>query len=127
CKDLVEIEKLPLRGEEIDCPSCKHRFVWSSGTASRNRYRCSCGHVGQYPAELRESGPPRHRVFAIEYHCPRCKPGHKGRFFKCPDKEDLKRFTPAEQLLNSHHDLVFPEDEIPDGDETKRLHRWGYH
>ena len=33
--------------------------------------------------------PPDHRLFAIEYHCPKCKPSHRGRFFKKPDKTDL--------------------------------------
>ena len=33
----------------------------------------------------------RHRV-----HCPSCKPGHRGRFFKAPDAEDLRRAQEAE-------------------------------
>lgn len=125
CKGLVELPELE-KGSPAKCPSCSLSFDWQHGTAARNRYSCSCGHEGRYPAELRVEGPPRHRLFGMEYHCPHCRDEHKGRFFKAPDPEDLARVTRAEKLLRSLGDLRLPDDEIPDGDETKRLHRWGY-
>jgi len=51
---------------------------------------------------------------------------HKGRFFKKPDSEDLLKIVEAETRLKNHDSLPIPDDPIPDGDETKRLHRWGY-
>ena len=65
-------------------------------------------------------------MFAIEYYCPTCKAGHKGRFFKKPDGDDLARVTQAEAIRRKRPFQFVPEDEIPEGDETGRLHRWGY-
>jgi len=65
-------------------------------------------------------------MWALEYHCEKCKPTHSGRFFNKPDAQDLLRFEQARTLLAQTPDLPIPEDEIPSGDETNRLHRWGY-
>jgi len=65
-------------------------------------------------------------LFAIEYHCDACKPTHKGRFFKTPSKGDLARFDEATVRLGNSTLRFVPEDAIPCGDETERLHRWGY-
>ena len=97
------------------------------GTARHNSYACpSCGHQGRYPHELALEGPPRHRLFAIEFHCARCKPRHSGRFFKPPDPADLARITKAAKRLLTE-DVMIPDDPVADGAETKRLHRWGYY
>ncbi|NIP24280.1 MAG: DNA methylase, partial [Phycisphaerae bacterium] len=58
--------------------------------------------------------------------CPTCSPVHKGRFFKAPDKIDLARFAAAESRLQTTSQTYVPTDTIPFGDETARLHRWGY-
>src|SRR5207244_11576335 len=72
-------------------------------------------------------GAPRHRLWAVEYHCSACKPTHQGRFFKSPDAADRQRFDDAARLLTSiEGELLIPDDGIPAGDETNRLHRWGY-
>ena len=95
------------------------------GPARRGRCLCHhCGHSNPFPNP--EAGPPRHRLFAIEYHCPECKPTHKGRFFKAPDAEDLARVSQAEARWEDLDPRFVPNDEIPPGDETTRLHRWGY-
>ena len=65
-------------------------------------------------------------MIALEYHCWRCKPDHKGRFFKRPDPEDLERYSQAERRLSSWPSAFVPDDPIPPGDESDRLHRWGY-
>lgn len=125
CSQLAEFSDLPSKSAPAICPLCSHSFSWAKGTASRNRYKCSCGHEGRYPAELRKDGPPQHRLFALEYHCEKCKPGFRGRFFKTADSADHDRFTQAQRKL-AQQVLPCPVDEIPDGDETKRLQRWGY-
>jgi hypothetical protein len=66
-------------------------------------------------------------MFAIEYHCPKCRASHQGRFFKAPDEADLKRIAEAESLRANLVGGCIPDDGIPSGDETDRLHRWGYH
>lgn len=121
CGKLSEVDD---RKHPGNCNVCG-RPLMTAGPAKRNRCPCPrCGTVNSYPNPA--SGPPGHRMFAIEYHCPRCKPHHKGRFFKVPDTEDLARFEHAESSWNALEPHYVPEDEIPRGDETDRLHRWGY-
>lgn len=126
CKQLVQFERLSKTEGRVKCPECNHRFDWRRGQAARNRYQCDCGHAGRYPAESRLEGPPRHRLFGLEYHCPRCRESHRGRFFKTAGDEDARIYEQSAQLFAASPELPIPDDEIPDGDETKRLHRWGY-
>jgi hypothetical protein len=65
-------------------------------------------------------------MFAIEYYCPGCKHGHKGRFFKRPDASDRERFARAEAVLADTEICLAPDEAILPGDETDRLHKWGY-
>ncbi len=97
----------------------------TGGSARRNRCPCPyCGEIVSYPDP--ETGPPAHRMFAIEYHCPVCKPHHEGRFFKKPDDDDLAAYGEAVQRLKGLETAFIPDEPIPAGDETDRLHRWGY-
>lgn len=107
-----------------DCRTCGTRLT-ADGPAKRSK--CACPHcqaVNAYPDPA--AGPPRHRMFAIEYHCPTCKPNHQGRFFKRPDTQDLADYDRAGALLHELAPSHVPDDVIPPGDETTRLHRWGY-
>lgn len=65
-------------------------------------------------------------MFAIEYHCERCRDRHQGRYFKKPSAEELNRYEEAASRLRSMETQFVPQEEIPPGDETDRLHRWGY-
>ena len=95
------------------------------GTASRSNCLCPhCGTVNKFPNE--KMGPPRHRLFAIEYHCPVCKKNHDGRFFKSPDDQDLALVAESEARWKRLEPQFVPDNRIPSGDETNRLHRWGY-
>ena len=121
CGGLTEVGDLDEPG---DCGDCGERLDLE-GTASRGRCVCrQCGHGQTYPRP--SDGPPRHDMVAIEYHCERCRPAHRGRFFKKPDDTDLERYAAAERSLARSQRKVIPEDAIPPGDETARLHRWGY-
>lgn len=121
CGELTETDDRKNPGR---CSHCSAHLVLD-GPAKRGRYKCpACGGDNLFPdAEL---GPPRHRLFAIEYHCPVCKPTHKGRFFKRPDSQDIERAREAQERWRKMHPRYVPDDEIPSGDETNRLHRWGY-
>lgn len=127
CSSLVELDHQPTADAPAPCPHCGGR-IQKEGPAKRNKATCrACHEVFRYPAP--GAGVPEHRMWAIEYHCERCKPDHKGRFFKSPDEEDLERQQRAVAALyelERASSLPIPEDEIPLGDETKRLHRWGY-
>lgn len=106
------------------CPVCR-KLPPVEHTASRNLSRClNCNKPVSYPNHT----PPEHRLFAIEYYLPGAGSSAKtkGRSFKAPDAEDLARFSEAEERLSKMRSRFIPRDVIPKGDETDRLHRWGY-
>nr|VFJ56515.1 MAG: Adenine-specific DNA methylase, contains a Zn-ribbon domain [Candidatus Kentron sp. DK] len=121
CGDLNEVVDRKAPGR---CQSC-HATLQVEGPARRNRCICpSCGHQNRY--SYADQGPPRHRLFAIEYYNPARKATHKGRFFKKPDAKDFQRVSVAGERLQKIQSRFVPEEAIPAGDETDRLHRWGY-
>ena len=125
CGCLNECMEEPSKDTPASCAECS-RPVYMEGPVRRQRIPCKrCGTNYRYPA--RDSGhPPAHRMWAMEYHCKGCKPTHKGRFFKRPDWDDLDRYEQARLRLQKESELPIPNDDIPRGDETDRLHRWGY-
>jgi adenine-specific DNA methylase len=126
CGHLNEYERVPTRSHPAACVECQG-IVYVEGSARRQHIDCRhCRREFAFPQRQPASRPPEHRMWAIEYHCEHCKPSHTGRFFKAPDRQDLARFTQAAKLLRETGDLPIPDDEIPAGDETTRLHRWGY-
>lgn len=127
CRDLFELSQLPERGAQLNCAKCGGTFA-NKAVARRNRYECPhCSHLGRYPTELADDGPPSHSLIAMEYHCSDCKPEHTGRFFKAVGPDELSAFQAASKQFGDvgEHEFV-PTDLIPEGDETSRLHRWGY-
>jgi adenine-specific DNA methylase len=121
CGDLNEVEDRKAPGA---CRSCAAKLRLD-GPARRGKCECRhCGHVNAFPRD--DGAPPRHRMFAIEYYNPKRKASHEGRFFKRPDERDLERAAKAEARWKAETPRFVPEDEILPGDETDRLHRWGY-
>lgn len=106
------------------CPSCRQPLPLEH-TAGRNRSRClKCSAEIRYPT----GSPPTHQQFALEYHAPKAagEARGKGRAFKAPDETDLAKFNEASERLAGLRPSFIPADAIPTGDETERLHRWGY-
>lgn len=119
CGDLNEVGD-PLHPGTCSCGAP----LTTDGPVRRNKCACPhCGHVNTAP--LHGNGPPAHRLFAIEYYNPDLK-GRPGRLFKKPDQEDLARVEEAESLWGGMAPRFVPDDPIPEGDESSRLHRWGY-
>ncbi len=124
CPDCGELNEVADRRNPAACHSC-NGALRTDGPARRNRCVCShCGHENRYPRS--DNGPLVHRLFAIEYYNPHRKAAHKGRFFKKPDSKDLARVAIAEERWRKSRARFVPEQEIPPGDESDRLHRWGY-
>ncbi len=106
------------------CKTCSS-ILYQEGMARNGRITCHhCGKVNRYPRPTK--GAPAHRMIAIEYFCPQCKPGHQGRFFKKPDELDLLNYDQAHDRWNGIKSRFAPSEDIPSGDESTRLHRWGY-
>jgi len=120
CGDLNEVADLKQPGK---CSCCRTKLI-VDGPAKRNRCACPhCGHINRYPEG---KAPLRHRLFAIEYYNPHRKAEHAGRFFKKPDADDLAHVAEAERRWKVARPRFVPSMEILAGDETDRLHRWGY-
>jgi hypothetical protein len=106
------------------CKSCGDRLV-IEGPAKRSKYLCKhCGKANSY--SFKPEHPPTHRMYAMEYHCKKCKPTHEGRFFKKPSRTDLAKYAEAASRLSGMKTAYVPDNVILGGDETARLHRWGY-
>jgi adenine-specific DNA methylase len=121
CGELNEVDDLQKPGR---CSGCQTGLL-ADGPAKRGR--CVCPHCNQDNAYLRsDDGPPRHRLFAIEYFNRRHHGQHKGRFFKKPDAKDLAQVEKIRRRWRAITPEFVPEQEILSGDETDRLHRWGY-
>ncbi len=124
CSRCSELNEVINRNHPGGCHNCKSPLTLE-GPARRNRCICPhCGETNGYPEP--KDDPPKHRMFAIEYHCPRCKPHRPGRFFKKPDSDDLAKYAESVQSWRRVRSTYVPDDQIPAGDETDRLLRWGY-
>lgn len=124
CADCGELNEVDDPGKPGLCRSCATTLKLE-GPARRGRCPCPhCSHTNNYPRP--GSGPLRHRLFAIEYYNPKRKAEHRGRFFKKPDAKDHARVATAEARWNELKADYAPTQEILAGDETDRLHRWGY-
>jgi adenine-specific DNA methylase len=124
CSACGDLNEVAYRSHPGCCHTCE-AALRVDGPASRGKCACPhCGHENRYPQT--ESGSPRHRLFAIEYYNPYRKAGHDGRFFKRPDAKDLARVAEAESRQRKMRARFVPDQEILPGDETDRLHRWGY-
>lgn len=126
CGCLNEYDRLPSQQQPEVCNECKEA-VYVEGPAQRNKITCrACRNKYSYPPK-KPSVPPKHRMLAIEYFCENCKSLHKGRSFKRPDIFDLDKFELAQEKFREvSSNLTIPINKIPHGDETDRLHRWGY-
>ena len=121
CGELNEVEDIKRPGS---CSHCGHTLV-VSGPAKRNCCACqACGAPTKYPRK--GMGPLGRRLFAIEYANPARRGEHKGRLFKKPDAKDVSRAKTAEKRARALDMRFAPDQKIPAGDETDRLHRWGY-
>lgn len=121
CDTLREVES----DEPPRCSGCDRNL--SAGNVHRGRAECwECGESFRFADQL--AAPPEHRLVGIEYHCASCYGEQPGRQFKAPDERDHDGVKLAQaRLREQRHLFAIPDDEIPAGDETNRLHRWGYH
>ena len=124
CGELNECAEVPTQERPIRCRECGGN-VHIEGSVSRKKQDCrSCGESFSIASFDR---PPRHRMWAMEYRCAGCYRDTPGRQFKRPDANDLARYAKAQRKLSrTRSSLPIPNDIIPAGDESDRLHRWGY-
>ena len=123
CADCGQINEVDRVDSSHPCRACQSNLRLR-GPAHRGRCACpNCGHTNAFPDS---TAPPRHRMFAIEYYNAKRRREHKGRFFKKPDSKDLARYDALRTRWKAVVPQYVPVQDIPAGDETDRLHRWGY-
>ncbi len=124
CPDCGELNEVADAKNPGVCSHC-HTTLRLAGPAHRNRCLCkSCGAVASYPRK--SGGPLGRRLFAIDYANPRRRGEYVGRLFKRPDANDIARCATADARVKALTAQFIPEQAIPIGDESDRLHRWGY-
>ena len=124
CAGCGNLNEVADRKHPGTCTFCKNPLALE-GPAKRSK--CDCPHCHTTNSYgIASTKAPHHRMFAIEYYCRQCKTTHQGRFFKKPDENDLSTFAKATVLLKEFGTRNVPGDKIPPGDESDRLHRWGY-
>jgi len=124
CSSCGGLNEASDRNAPGNCRHCDEALLLA-GPAKRNRCTCPhCGKINKYSNG--NDAPLKHRMIAIEYHCSRCRKFHRGRYFKVPDDNDLAKVDTSILKLRNLNSNFIPDDEIPSGDETDRLHRWGY-
>jgi len=123
CGSCGELYETVSQKDPGPCPRCG-KLPAMELTAKRNKVRCGkCDATVAYP----DGAVPEHRLFAMEYYCGECAGKTKGRFFKKPDRQDRSHFEEAQIRLQRSRLKFVPNESILEGDETARLHRWGYH
>lgn len=105
------------------CPSCQSKLTpYSTG----RKYTCRhCGVEGKVLDAVRKfKQRPQARLFALQYHCPHC--GEKG--CKSPDEDDFAIYHAASAKLKElkPQGIPLPNQEIPYGEETRRILNYGY-
>lgn len=121
CGDLNEVDNPQAPGH---CMSCR-ALLRMKGNVSRGKATCPmCRQLHRVPDLA--AAPYKHRLFALEYVNPSARTLPKGRLFKKPDQQDFENVGRAEKLWKQMESQFVPDDIIPPGDETDRLHRWGY-
>lgn len=123
CAECGELTEMDSRTKPGSCAACGVALD-PDRRAKRGKIGCPhCGRANGFPKPT--DGPPGHALFAIEYSCPNCA-GRPGRLFKSPDEDDLAKVHRAGERLRKQISSFVPDDAIPDGEESARLHRWGY-
>lgn len=121
CHEVVEVDQATPNYIPTSCPRCE---VLIEGEGPGLTSPCpSCRTVGSL-RPLPRRGRPAHMLMAIEYRCPGCDP--KRRQYAAPSGIDHKRARLAARMLKGSPHLRVPDAQVEKGDETKRLHTWGY-
>jgi len=122
CHELNEVESED-ELEDTPCSNCGESLQYDG--PARRKYS-SCPSCGAKNSAQPENGTPEHHLYAVEYNCSDCYSDVDGRQFKAPDEEDRRRVEEAKERFEAFGDQYVPDDEIPEGDESDRLLRWGY-
>jgi len=136
CRHIFETKKDDV---ETRCPECGFEFIPSSGYLGRlkdengktlrksGEYSCShCGQRYNVLDSVRKGGHiPERGMYAVEYYCP-----IHGKGYKNADEFDLSLFEMAKKELEGQWDELvgeyIPEQEIPDGYNTKQAKNYNY-
>lgn len=105
------------------CPHC-HEEYDKDLVAPGSLHACECGTAFRIPPQG-EITHAQSRLVGLEYDCPHCE-REQSHCYKTADADDHARYARVEALSAERPSPFWPTEAIPAGDETRRLHRWGY-
>jgi len=106
------------------CPLCHTAFEASRGISRGAHYTCpACGTQNAILQAVRSTQePPRHRMVAIQTHCPTC-----GKRYKKPETGDLDHYERiVERLKSRQGHWLYPREPIPQGFNTRQMINYNY-
>ncbi|HEY2283418.1 MAG TPA: hypothetical protein VGH60_07700 [Solirubrobacteraceae bacterium] len=110
--------------DEVQCPTCAHRFVPAQKRTKNTHYRCDgCGHSDRILKVLNIDGaPPTHRMRSLTVWCDVCGKNHQQ-----PTVDDEARYNAIAADVDARfHDLRVPREAIPAGFNTNQMRKYGY-
>lgn len=127
CPECGKIFETPNYKKENTCPYCENKFnPKEEGNVPRGSkyFICpECGQKNEVIEVIKNQGRPNERLWAIEYYCPTCD--KKG--YKPAGEEDQKLYKKATEEYEKRKDeLPIPNQEIPDGYNTRQMIKQGY-
>ncbi|MFB6159253.1 MAG: DUF1156 domain-containing protein [Candidatus Nanohalobium sp.] len=125
CPECSEIFETPHWKEENTCPHCENSFnPKKDGNASGKYFTCEeCGQKNDVTGTIEEQGKPKESMLAVEYYCHTCD--MKG--YKKSEEKDKELYEQAVEKYNDNNeDLPIPEQEIPNGYNTRQVLNQGY-
>jgi len=112
----------------VVCPKCSTRISPDRGNVEDNIYKCpKCGLPVDVVSAIRKGPKPvSHKMFAIQFYCPKCD--RKG--YKRIDESDQQLFKEAEREFSKSQPelmgILIPDQAIPEGLNTRQILNYGY-
>lgn len=126
CGALNEFGSIPAdtAPHKAACKACASP-VRNAGNVVRSRAEC-CACQKSFPLPAFHS-VPKHRMFAIAYHCMDCADTPSRRLFKVPSAEDVACAEEAERLISGQREpLPLPSGPLVRNAQTDDLFQWGF-
>ena len=123
CPSCGELHEEEDRNALGSCSQCQTPLILK-GPAARSRCACpDCGTVNVYPRIRRPGQSIACSPSSIIAHA--AEPLIRDVFLRRRSQRPLEVWR-AEKILRNSKQHYIPDNQIPAGDETDRLHRWGY-
>lgn len=115
---------VPSVKDEVECPTCEHRFVPAEKRTRNTHYQCrACGHEDRILNAIGDSDlPPAHRMRVLTVWCDTC-----GKRHQKPSADDNAKYEAiTKEVVERFDSLRIPREAIPAGFNTNQMRKYGY-